>query len=78
MTTRDPDWLPTPAPNTGPDVLLEALDSGDCEHCDGTGIDQDVMDARGYRIDCEYCGGTGCEQELEPDTTASDELVEDL
>lgn len=63
MSWREPDWLPMPAKRTGPDALLEALDSGDCEHCEGTGIDQDVLEGRGYRIDCEHCKGSGCQQE---------------
>lgn len=58
MTFRDPDWLPTPAPHTGPD----ALDDDTCQHCDGTGDDPDVAEGRGIFIMCPECGGTGVEQ----------------
>lgn len=63
MSLRDPDHLPTPAPHTGPDALM----GGDCSECGGSGIDEDLRDARGYVMDCEHCGGTGDEPETPED-----------
>jgi hypothetical protein len=60
MSWRDPDWLPTAAPNTGPDALL--LEDDVCEHCEGSGDDEELKEARGYVMDCPHCGGTGVHQ----------------
>lgn len=58
MSWRDPDWLPPAAPGTGPD----APEDDTCEHCEGTGDDPDLMEARGYVAICPECGGTGVKQ----------------
>lgn len=57
MSLRDPDWLPTPAPFTGPD----ALEDDTCTACNGSGNDPDVAEVRGIFIMCNCCGGTGDE-----------------
>jgi DnaJ-class molecular chaperone len=74
MSWADPDHLPPALPGCGPD----ADDSGTCAYCDGSGIDEDMREARGYIVDCEHCGGTGCYQELSRDERGDDSLVDDL
>lgn len=57
MSFRDPDWLPTPAPFTGPDALF----ANPCMECDGSG---EVDCGRDWQVmRCEACDGTGEEPE---------------
>lgn len=75
MSWRDPDHLPDNPPNgNSPDTP----DSGDCEYCEGTGIDADIMEARGISEMCSHCGGTGSWQCDEIDWDTMPGGVDDL
>lgn len=40
----------------------DAPEDDTCQHCEGSGDDPDIAEARGIFIMCQRCGGTGYEQ----------------